>query len=654
MLKIYLYLGKFLKNMKKFALLFTLLASFGVFSQAHDEDYHRMVEAEMKSASKTMNFRVNPNTQNYNVTYHKLEFTVDPAVYAISGVVTTNFTALADMTTITFDMTNELTVSSVMQGVSNLAFVQNANNELVITLPATLTTGNTSSVKITYSGAPSNDEQAFTTSTHSGSPILWTLSEPFGAKDWWPCKQDLNDKVESIDVFITAPSAYTSVSNGLQQSAIIGGANKTTHYHHGYPIPAYLIAIAVTNYQIYNQQGGLGTVPSPFFPIVNYIYPETAAATQTSLAVTPNIINLFETLVGPYPFRNEKYGHAQFGWGGGMEHTTVSFMGGWSRGLIAHEMAHQWFGDKITCGTWKDIWLNEGITEYMSGLVVENFDGATSFVSWKNGKINNITSQTGGNLYLTDAQALDVNRIFSSRLSYDKGSMVTHMLRYKLGDIAFFQGLRNYLNDPSLAYGYAVTPQFQAHMEAVYGQSLSEFFNDWVYQQGYPTYTVNAQNLGGNQVRITINQASSHLSVPFFEMPVTIRLTGAFGATHDVVLNHTTNGQQFTVTSPFPVTGALFDPNRNIISRNNTITLGTDSFELQQSVSLYPNPAADKVTIQLPTNIQLEKAEIYNMIGQLVATETTPDFNVGRLSNGVHIVKITTSEGVTHKNFIKN
>ncbi|TWI08279.1 putative secreted protein (Por secretion system target) [Flavobacterium cauense R2A-7] len=647
-------MGKFLKIMKKFALLFALLATYTGFSQTHDEEYHRMIEAEMKSASKTMNFRVNPNTQNYNVTYHKLEFTVDPAVYNISGVVTTNFTALSDMTSVTFDLTNQLTVSSVTQGATNLSFIQNTNNELVITLPTTLTTGNSTSVKITYSGEPATGEQAFTTSTHSGTPVLFTLSEPFGARDWWPCKQDLNDKVDSIDVYITAPSTYVSVSNGLEQSQVINGGNKTTHFHHGYPIPAYLICMAVTNYQIYNQQAGLGTVASPFYPVVNYIYAENnTASTRTQIDQTPLILNLYESLIGPYPFRNEKYGHAQFGWGGGMEHTTVSFMYNFSRSLIAHEMAHQWFGDKVTCGTWKDIWLNEGITEYMSGIVVENFDGAPNFVLWKNGKINNITSQNGGNLYLTDAQALNVNTIFSSRLSYDKGSMVTHMLRHKLGDTNFFQGLRNYLNDPALAYGYATTPQFKAHMEAVSGVNLTEFFNDWVYMQGFPTYTINAQTLGGNQVRITINQTSSHVSVPFFEVPVPIRITGAGGLTYDVVLDNTTNGQQFTVTAPFTPTGILFDPNKHIISKNSTANLGNASFELDQIISLYPNPANDRITIQLPTNIQLEKAEVYNTLGQLVATENQTEFNVNLLSNGLHIVKITTSEGVIHKNFIK-
>ncbi|MGX7667293.1 M1 family aminopeptidase [Flavobacterium pedocola] len=639
--------------MKKSALLFALFITLFSMAQHHDEDYHHMVEAEMKAASSKMNFRANPNTQNYNVTYHKLEFTVNPANYAIAGVVTTTFTALSNMTTVTFDLTNQLTVSSVVQGATNLTFVQNANNELVITLPSTLTTGNSGTVKITYSGAPATGESAFTTDTHGGTPVLYTLSEPFGARDWWPCKQDLNDKVESIDVYITAPSTYTSVSNGLQQSAVINGANKTTHFHHGYPIPAYLIAIAVTNYQIYNQQGGLGTAQSPYFPIVNYIYPESATSTQTSLAVTPNIINLYETLVGPYPFRNEKYGHAQFGWGGGMEHTTVSFMGGWSRGLIAHEMAHQWFGDKITCGTWKDIWLNEGITEYLSGLVVENFDGASNFVSWKNGKISNITSQAGGNLYLTDAQALDVNRIFSSRLSYDKGSMVTHMLRFKLGDANFFQALRNYLNDPALSYGYAVTPQFQNHLEAVSGMDLDEFFNDWIYMQGYPTYTVTASNVAPGQVSIRLTQSSSHVSVPFFEMPVPVRLLGAGGLTHDVVLNNTVNNELFTVAAPFTVTGVQFDPNKHLISKNSTATLGNTSFTLEEAVKLYPNPANERINIQLPSNVIFEKAEIYNALGQLITVQHQTEINIEKLSNGVHFVKISTSEGTIHKNFIK-
>ena len=642
--------------MKKITL--NLLLLFGVigFVQTDNSEFDRMVEAEMKSASATINFRANPNTQNYDISYHELRFSVDPnnTTPHISGVVTTTFTALSDMSVVTFDMATALVVSSVTMNSSNLTFSQ-SNYELNINLPATLATGNSATVVITYAGSPPQAEGAFTRGTHSGTPVIFTLSEPYGARDWWPCKQDLNDKVNTIDVYITAPSAYVSVSNGIEVSQTVSGANKTTHFHHNYPIPAYLIAIAVTNYQIYNQQGGLGTVASPYFPIVNYLYPESyaSATSATQLGTTPTIINLYESLLEPYPFRNEKYGHAQFGWGGGMEHTTVSFMGSFGRSLIAHEMAHQWFGNKITCGSWKDIWLNEGLTEYMSGLVVQNLDGAPLFVTWKTNKINSITSQTAGYVYLQDSDLTNVNRIFSSRLTYDKGSMVTHMLRWKLGDAAFFQALKNYLADSSLAYGYALTGDLKSHLENVYGSSLTEFFNDWIYMQGYPTYTITAQNWGAGQAKITVSQTQSHASVSFFEMPLEIRLTSAGGANHDVVVNNTVNNQEFVVSVPFVVAGVTFDPNKHIISKNNVATLSNESFDLDQTISVYPNPANDELHIMMPTTTQLEKIEIYNTLGQLLATHQTTDFRIDNLSSGIHVMKITTSEGAIHKNFIK-
>ena len=640
--------------MKKSYLILLLFSISFVFAQNNDSEFEKIVEAEMKSASNLMAVVVNPNTLNYNVTYHELRFTIDPAVYFITGEVSTMYTALQDMPTVTFDLANEMNVTSVTKNGTPLAFSQNGNNEIVITLPTTQIAGTSATIKINYSGVPPvNGFESFAALTHNGTPVLWTLSEPFGARDWWPCKQDLNDKVDSIDVYITAPSQYTSLSNGLEVNQVTTAGLKTTHFHHNYPIPAYLIAIASTDYQIYNQQGGLGTAESPFFPIVNYIYPETAAASQTSLAVTPTIINFFETLFGDYPFRNEKYGHAQFGWSGGMEHTTVSFMGGFSRSLIAHEMAHQWFGNKVTCGSWNDIWLNEGFAEYLSGLVVENLDGDTSFTSWKNSKIANITSQTSGNVYLTDAQAADVNRIFSSRLSYNKGAMVANMLRFKLGDVAFFQGLRNYLSDPNLAYKYAITPQLQSHLEAVYGQSLTEFFNDWVYQQGYPTYTISAQNWGSGQVKIVVNQTQSNLSVSYFEMPLPIRLTGTGGQIYDVVVNNTTNGQQFIVAVPFSVTGVEFDPKKNIISKNNLTTLGTDAFEISKAIAIYPNPGDAIIHIQMPNSITLEKVTVFNNLGQKVLEDATTDFSVSSLSTGVHYIQLATSEGIFHKKFIK-
>ncbi len=640
--------------MKKTYLLLLCFSLTAVFAQTNRSIKHDIAEAEMKSASQILDIEVNPNTLNYDITYHKLEFTVNPGATTkfISGKVTTTYTALANMNTITFDMANELTVSAVKKGTTNLTFAESGNNELVITLPATQTAGTAATIEVTYSGTPPNNGMgSFEKTTHNGSPIIWTLSEPFGARDWWPCKQDLNDKINSIDVFITNPSQYVAVSNGVEPAPpVISGANKTTHFHHGYPIPAYLIAIAVTNYSVYNQVGG--TEPNTY-PIINYIYPENLATAQSQLDVTPEILNFYETLFELYPFRNEKYGHAQFSWGGGMEHTTVSFMVNFNRQLIAHELGHQWFGDKVTCGTWKDIWLNEGFATYLASLVIENFDGLDAFVIDKQEMIDNITSQPGGNLYLTDAQATNVGRIFSSRLSYDKGAMVLEMLRFKLGDAAFFQGVRNYLADPNLAYDYAVTTDLQAHLEAVYGQSLTEFFSDWVYNQGYPTYNITAQNWGAGQAKFTVNQFQSDPSVSFFEMPVPVRVYGVAGQTADLVLDNTFDGQEILKLVPFPITAVEFDPERHLISANSSITLGNQAFDLEKAIAIYPNPGSEIVNIQMPNTTNLEKVIIYNNLGQKVMENSSLTFSVSQLATGVHYFDIQTTDGTFHKKFIK-
>jgi aminopeptidase N len=642
--------------MRKITYSFILLIGIMGYAQTSDSEFERMVEAEMKSVSSIQNLRVNPNTLNYDVTYHELRFSVDPSVTNpyINGIVKTTFKALSDIDAVTFDMATELTVSSVTMNSASLTFSQ-SNYELNINLPATVTTGNSATVVITYAGSPPQAEGAFTRGTHSGTPVIFTLSEPFGARDWWPCKQDLNDKIDSFDIYITCPDTYIGVSNGLLQSSITSGGTTTRHFKHNYPIPAYLISLNVTNYVTYNIQAGLGTVDNPFFPINNYLYPESNTASNRGfIDLTIPIMNFFEQKFGPYPYRNEQYGHVQFGWGGGMEHTTMTSMGAWnSRSLIAHELGHQWFGNKVTCGTWKDIWLNEGLTEYSAGIVVEELDGDAAFVTWKSGKISNITSQTGGAVYLTDSEALNVGRIFSSRLSYNKGSMVTHMLRWVMGNVNFFQALQNYLNAPNLAFGYAVTTDLKSQLETVHGSSLTEFFNDWIYGQGYPTYTVNAQNWGAGQAKITVSQTQSNTSVSFFEMPLEIRLSGAGGLTRDVLVNHTFSGQEFIVPVPFVVTGVTFDPNKHIISRNNVATLANESFDLEQTISIYPNPTTNELHIMMPTTLQLDKVQIYNTLGQLVGQKDAIDFSVAELSAGLHLLKITTSEGVINKNFIK-
>ena len=650
--------------MQNILIILLLFIVHNSFSQEMKSTFNQIVEAEAKSASKTIHYKANINTANYDVTYHRLDFTIDPSVAFINGIVTTDFTAKSDLTTVTFDLTDNMIVTQVIQNGSALSFSQNTNDELVITLSATLFQGQSTSVKITYSGNPiSSGFGSFEQSTHYGDPVIWTLSEPYGAKGWWPCKQDLNDKIDNIDVYITSPQfnpsneEYIAVSNGLEQSQVITGSNKTTHFKHQYAIPAYLIAIAVTNYEVYSHTVDNNGNP---FDIVNYVYPENLSSAQSQTGVTVDIMNLFTQLFEEYPFADEKYGHAQFGWGGGMEHTTVSFMGNFSRGLIAHELAHQWFGDKITCGSWKDIWLNEGFATYLSGLTIENLDYEikNSFKNWRNNLVTNqftgITTLPDGSVYLSDIDTMNIAKIFSGRLSYNKGAMVLHMLRKKLGDTTFFQGMKDYLADPNLAFGYAKTHDFIVNMEAISGQDLSEFFNDWIYNQGYPSYTLTWHQPQTNQLKITINQTQSHVSVNYFEAPVPIRVHGTGGEILDFVLNNTFEGEEFLETINFQVTQVEVDPDTHLISKNNSAVLSIDDEILSSKFAIYPNPVSTELSIDKPNDIFIENITIFNTLGQIESElQLTEKIKVSKLSSGLYFIKVQTDRGTVHKSFLK-
>ncbi len=636
--------------------IFTLFYCFG-FAQkveySSDDYLQEIVQFEQKNASQKIMFKANPNTVNYDLKYHRLEWDVDPTQAHISGKVTTYFTAIENMSNITFDLSDNMVVSNVTQRGANLNFLQNTNDELIITLPSTQNKGVLDSLTVSYSGNPvSSGFGSFEISTHGNfprTPILWTLSEPYGAKGWWPCKQDLIDKIDSIDIYITHPSEYKAASNGLLKSEVISGNNKTTHWKHKYPIPAYLIAIAVTNYSVYNDYVANGD-----FNVENYVYPENLNSAKAGTAITPDIMDLFGNLFEIYPYADEKYGHAQFGWGGGMEHTTMTFMGSFGRELIAHELAHQWFGNKITCGGWEDIWLNEGFATYLAALVIEDFDGENSFINWRSGTVNNITSQTGGSTFVNDTTS--VNRIFSGRLTYRKGAMILNMLRYKLGDDHFFQAIKNYLADVNLAYDYAKTSNLIAHLESASGMDLEEFFNDWFYGEGYPSYEVNwHQNPANNIVRFNVNQSQSHSSVSFFEMPLPIRVNGQGGESEMVRLEVSENGQSFNTEIPFEIVSIELDPEAQLISKNNNVTLGVDIVKLQNDISIFPNPAGSTLSIANNSYAFIKKITIYNVLGSVVMEENNPTSKISldKLKFGIHLIKIDTDKGSIHKTLLK-
>lgn len=639
---------------------FLLVALVGVISYGQDFNLHleSMIKSEASTALNKMRFAVNNNTSNYNIVYNRLALNVDPAVAEISGDVTAHYRAKENMNQIVFDLADNLNVSQVLQRGNHLSFTQNTNDELVIDLTSTLNQGALDSLTISYSGNPkSSGFGSFEQTQHNGDEIIWTLSEPYGAKGWWPCKQDLIDKIDSVDVYLTTPRLNSNskeniaVSNGVEQSQVINGDLKTTHFRHRYPIPAYLVAIAVTNYAVYNHTVDNNGKP---FDIVNYVYPENLASAQSDTGITVDIMNLFSDLFEEYPFADEKYGHAQFGWGGGMEHTTVSFMGNFSRNLIAHELAHQWFGNKITCGSWQDIWLNEGFATYLSGLVIEDFDGEESFTAWKQQRINSITSQAKGSVYVPASDTLTVRRVFNGRLSYNKGAMVLHMLRKKLGDDKFYSGIKDFLADPNFAFGYAHTEEFKTRMETSTGVQLEEFFNDWIYGEGHPIYDIVWGQIGSDRYKITVSQSQSDASVSFFESPLTFKLIGQNGEEKLVTVENTENDQDFEIASSFTVTDIEFDPFNDVISLINNVSLViSDDFEVAGLV-VFPNPVSEHFQIKKPESIEIKRITIHNTLGQLMYSEKFSDeINIENYQNGLYFLQLHTNTGLVTKTLLK-
>lgn len=597
---------------------------------------------KQRNLQKLWDFQETKAGGMYDVKHYKLDLTVNPSVYAISGTVTTTFEMKSSGNKISFDLLNNMVVDSIKFNNQLVSFTH-LSNEIEISLPETLNANDLSSISIAYHGAPqSNGFGAFEQTTHNGSPIIWTLSEPYGAYTWWPCKQSLLDKADSIDIIVNTLDGNKVASNGILVSTNDTEMGVAYHWKHKHPIATYLVAFAVSNYQELQTEVPVeGRSP---IQIIDYFYPENNSQWVANQQNVVNAMKAYNSLFITYPFADEKYGHAQFGWGGGMEHQTMSFMHDNSEMLVVHELAHQWFGDYITCGSWADIWINEGFATYCEGLYLEYTHGAESFKNWRTTEISEITSQIGGSVYCTDTASVDA--IFNGRLSYAKGGEALHMLRKQIGDEAFFKGIKNYLNDPLLANRFAKTQDFKVHMELAADTTLTEFFNDWIYGQGYPKYKITWQAVD-ETVWARIEQTQSYASVSFFEMKIPVRFSNT---TKDTIVwfHNTQNNQLLNVNIGFNATQAVFDPNKEITTKSSNIAKGqlVSVNEISSGfVSVYPNPSVNG-KVKINSEKEINGIEVFSTVGNKVLSINRPDVRVEfNLTSGVYIVKVELIDG---------
>ncbi|MEO8719939.1 MAG: M1 family aminopeptidase [Ginsengibacter sp.] len=628
-------------------LIFFYSAAYSQKNSVNNGKIHAIAEYEQRMSLNSFNsgYKATLSSENFNVIYYRCEWKTDPQIRFIDGCVTSYFILDPNVDHIIYDLSDSLIVDSVKQKNYFLSFSR-SNNTVQINFNQSSGVTKLDSVSIYYHGIPaSTGFGSFINSIHNNIPVMWTLSEPFGSRDWWPCKNGLDDKADSIDVYITAPVQYTSVSNGLRQSEVITGDQKITHWKHRYPIASYLICMAITNYAEFENQVQSGNTN---LMMQTFCYPESLALFQQNTPLVLASLQYFSKVFGPYPFIKEKYGQVQFSWGGGMEHQTSTFIVSPDESLMAHELAHQWFGDKITTGSWQNIWLNEGFATHLASMDMENKYPLTVRDTRKR-EIENITSVSNGSVFVKDTTKL--NNIFNSRLVYTKGSHLLYMLRWILSDSVFFNGMRSYFNDPAIAFDFATTKDFQRNMEEVSGKNLDYFFKEWFYGEGYPSYDIQWSQLNHDFVQIKLNQKTSDPSVNFFTLPVALQFKNSTKQ-KTIVVDNKFNGEIFTKEIDFIADTVIVDPDYWLITKYNTSEKLINP--VKNSIKFYPSPFSKLFRIEF-NNFSPTKAElkIYDSKGRLMFKDyfTLDNFftylvNADRFAKGIYFIKIQTDNGL--------
>ncbi|NIM20556.1 MAG: T9SS type A sorting domain-containing protein [Candidatus Latescibacteria bacterium] len=504
---------------------------FSSFAQKEPpQDFRRELSKAKAERFALMYLAEASQTQNqtlYDVIYYDLDLDIDPTAETVSGSVTMTAEVVSDsLAEAELNLLNNMTVSQVTWAGGPLGYAH-SNDILTVTLPMTYYLGETFTIVIYYSGTPSISYGAFGFDTYGGDPMIWSLSEPYGSRSWWPCKDIPSDKADSVDIRITVPDTLIVASNGTLRSETDNGSTKTYWWHEEYPITTYLVSVAIHPYTVFSHWYHYSLTDS--MEVRYYVFPDHYDAVQENYGKTVGMMELFSDLFGEYPFINEKYGHAEFIWGGGMEHQTITSLGWWGEYLIAHELAHQWWGDMVTCNSFHHIWMNEGFATYSEALYSE----FTYSMARYHSDMAAAKYLGGGTIYVPDPS--DWARVFHSGLSYNKGSWVLHMLRHVVGDSTFFQILKTYYADARYQYGTATTEQFRDVCEDESGMDLDFFFHQWIYEEYYPTYKYNwsyLENGGQYEVSLDIEQLQSNY---IFKMPIDITFEAAFGETTLVV-----------------------------------------------------------------------------------------------------------------------
>lgn len=571
------------------------------------------------------------NSDAYDVSFYGLNLRIDVSNEILYGRTIIRGRAVRDnLQQIDLDFYSNMTITVV--GGDAIGFSAN-NNILSLTLQQSLNRTDTFNVSVEYSGTPiGGGLQGFVFKHHCNEPIVSSLSQPYYARTWFPCKDQIADKADSVDINITVPQELTAVSNGkLIKVQENDDSARTFYWQERYPIAVYLISIAVSNYTYWNETYH-SRDQSQTMPVEFWVYPEYEAAARPYLGKTGDMLAFFADIWGEYPFINEKYGQVQFSWSGGMEHQTATSLGAFADMLICHELSHSWWGDNVTCINWKHIWLNEGFARYAEALWLERLNGRSGLKDYMT-TLNRPSAWRSGSLYVQDTTSASI--IFN-RIVYDKGAWVLHMLRGLTGDENFYEIFSRYRQRYSGSV--ASTADFQEVCEEVYGQELDWFFEQWVYGVGQPYYKVSwhhSQDSAGRwNLAVTIDQIQK--SATLFRMPLELFVSDGLNDTIFVITD-SLEVQTFNLLSEIKPESVSLDPDGWVLKNVEYAGIGTEIETVPDKYLLYqpyPNPFNQTVNIRLDLPYDTRgRLVICDLTGREVATIAEGLFRAGHYKN---------------------
>ena len=551
-----------------------------------------------------------------------------------------------------------------------------------IRLGGTRNAGDTLHISIAYRRLPETSRPNsrlgyyyFSAATLSGLPanLGYTMSEPSDARFWMPCYDEPWDKA-TAEINATVPAGYVAASNGV----LLGVDNNldgtvTWRWKEDHQIATYLMCVTASQFTIpsLNYESGDGrTIPIQYYTWKTFTEPpppngrgvvQDSANAAAYLPTVRNMVDAFSHLFGEYPF--DKYGMSSvvpFSYGG-MEHQTLTTLNRYyitDGRVVPHELAHQWWGDLVTCGTWKDIWLNESFATYSEALWNESIGDFPALKSYMTSLLHLNFGSWQGAVY--DPQGQGFN-LFDD-VVYSKGAWVLHTLRGVLGDSLFFRSLRAYRQ--KFTGRSAITDEFRGVIDSVAGQDMRWFFNEWIYGPGWPVYAY-AYTWPGDSLSLRIYQQQSS-SWPTYKMPIQIRILHGTDRLNTVVWD-SLRIQTFKIPLAFSPDSVALDPDAWIMKQivPSTVSAGEATVPLATALNQnYPNPFNPTTVVSYQVSgVSYVRLVVYDLLGREVATLVDGRQEAGRravpfdgsgLASGIYFYRLAVQplgEG-GHQSFV--